>query len=194
MSLSHRYNDFGDEHPNAHTTELDSEDMAEDEKLQAFEDGYKAGWLDATAAHETEQGRISIDFAQNLQDLSFTYQEARSKLIRALRPVFEQIIEKLVPELIGPSLRAHLLEQFMKLIQEQTESAIEITVSCKNFDTIESFLKDQSNVPFNLIAEAALGDGQVYLRAGQSETSISIDEVAREITLAMEGFFSNIER
>ena len=58
----------------------------EDEKLAAYDTGYRAGWDDANAAQSDDQTRMKADLARNLQTLGFTYHEARTHILKALWP------------------------------------------------------------------------------------------------------------
>lgn len=189
MTLSHRYSDFGDLTSTPDEPLSRSESALEDEKLQAFENGYQAGWDDAVKAHEDDQGRIAADFAQNLQEMSFTYVEASAKLTRAMRPLMQQIVTKLLPELAQQTVGLHVLEQLNALADAQLEDAIEITVSPGNLDAISALMEAQRNAPFKLKAEAALGEGQVQLRVGGKEREIDLDAVTKGIRDALEAFF-----
>jgi flagellar assembly protein FliH len=189
MTLSHRYSDFGDLAATGDEALSRSESSLEDEKLQAFENGYQAGWDDAVKAHADDQGRIAADFAQNLQEMSFTYVEASAKLTRAMRPLMEQIVTKLLPELARQTLGLHLLEQLDALADAQLADAIEITVSPSNLDAMSALMETQPNAPFTLKTEAALSEGQVYLRVGGKERQINLDAVTKGIGDALEAFF-----
>lgn len=194
MSLSHRYHDFA-ALSEGHDGPLElSEDLVEDAKLLAFEGGYQAGWEDAAKAHETARDRVAADFAQNLQDMSFTYHEAYSKLSSAMQPLLLQIITKLLPDLRTKTLGAHILDQMNKLVKDQADNAIEIAVSPANLDTLDEILSLGTNVPFLITAEPALGDGQVYLRVNKEEREINLDAVTSGISEALDAFFQETEQ
>ena len=67
----------------------------EEAKLAAYEQGYKAGWDDAAAAQSEDQTRIRVDLARNLQQLSFTHQEARAHILKAVEPLLEEMVNRL---------------------------------------------------------------------------------------------------
>mgnify|MGYP003515970463 CR=1 FL=1 len=55
----------------------------QESRLEAYEQGYRAGWEDAAAAHAEDQRRIRVDLARSLQALGFTYQEARAHVLKS---------------------------------------------------------------------------------------------------------------
>ena len=193
MSLSHRYDNFASLAESDDQSKGLNDGSVEDAKLQSFEEGYQAGWDDAVKAHETARDRVAADFAQNLQDMSFTYHEAYSKLSSAMQPLFSQIITKLLPDLRARTLGAHVLTQMNNLMRDQAENAIEIAVSPACLDTLNEILSSATNVPFLIIAEPALGDGQVYLRVNKEEREINLDAVTTGISEALDAFFQETE-
>ncbi|MGC1497563.1 MAG: hypothetical protein WA790_17300 [Sulfitobacter sp.] len=194
MSLSHRYHDFADLTGNGDVSKDLNEDSGDETKLQFFEEGYQAGWEDAVKAHETARDRVATDFAQNLQDMSFTYHEAYGKLSSAMQPLLSQIITKLLPDLRSKIIGAHVLAQMTDLMRDQSDNAIEIAVSPTNLDTLNEILSVGTNVPFMITAEPALGDGQVYLRVNQEEREIDFDAVTSGISEALDAFFQEIKQ
>lgn len=191
MTLAHRYDEFRDEPEEFGGESSESSALAE-ANLQAFENGYQAGWQDASAAHEAEQTKISSEFSQNLQDMSFTYQEARSKLLASLKPVLAAMTEKLFPGITREALRANLAIQVDSILQQSTEGAIELLVSKANQATVKELMDLQTGVPFTLKVEPSLGDGQVYLKASQSEQRIDIDGMCEELAGALSSFVQQI--
>tara|TARA_R110002074_G_scaffold35840_3_gene97633 strand:+ start:10980 stop:11579 length:600 start_codon:yes stop_codon:yes gene_type:complete len=194
MSLSHRYHNFSSLPSSGELSEPIDQDKVEDAKLQSFDDGYQAGWEDAVKAHEDARDRVAADFAQNLQDMSFTFHEAFAKLGLAMKPMLSQIVTTVLPETTNKTLAAHVLAQMCDLMSEQSENAIEIAVSPENLNALTEMLSDTTNIPFTIKAEPALGEGQVYLRANTQEREINLDAVTRGISDALDAFFQQIEQ
>ena len=67
----------------------------EEAKVASFEQGYSAGWDDAVAAQQGDQGRIRADLARNLQSLSFTFQDARSHVLQSIKPLILEMVNRL---------------------------------------------------------------------------------------------------
>ena len=83
----------------------------EEAKLAAYEQGYKAGWDDAAAAQSEDQTRIRADLARNLQQLSFTYQEARAHILKAVEPLLEEMVNRRLPDTARETLAPLVLER-----------------------------------------------------------------------------------
>ena len=87
MSLLHLLEDFGGTRGAAGSHPAPNDEEIETRRLAAFEEGYQAGWDDALHAHTQDRMRLTSDLAQNLLDMSFTYNEAYTHLFRELRPL-----------------------------------------------------------------------------------------------------------
>ncbi len=189
MSLSHRYRNFGGSKSEPGAKEEMSSDGIEDQKLQSFEEGYQAGWDDAVKAQADEKMKISAEFGQNLQDMSFTYQEALSKLTLSIEPVMAQIVDKLLPALARQALGAHVIEQLCEMLKDCAGQPIEIVVAPASVETIKELGEKSLTDTFEVVEEASLGAGQAFVRVGATERSIDLDSVISGVSDALSAFF-----
>ena len=194
MSVTHLLEDFGQSLAETDFDGSRTTEAIETRRLEAFEEGYKAGWDDAVAAQADEKSRISADFAKNLQDLSFTYHEAYSHVIKAINPLLQQIVESVLPELARRTLGPHVVEQLGEMAKGQAETNVEIVVAPANFEALEQLMQQEFGFPVRVVQEASLGDGQVHLRFGSSERQIDLDEVLAGIGQAVAGFFHETKK
>ena len=166
----------------------------EEAKLASYDSGYSAGWEDAAAAQSDDQARIGADLARNLQSLSFTYQEARIHVLRAIEPLLEQIVGRLLPELARETLAPIVLEVLMPLAEKMADTPITLVLNPAAREGVEALLEHATGIPLSIVEEPSLGEGQVYLRLGASETHIDLDRDTAEIATAVRGFFETPEK
>jgi flagellar assembly protein FliH len=190
MSIAHLLEDFGSG-PDAHTISM-SDVSLEEQRLQAFENGYKAGWEDAVKAQNLDAARISTDFAANLQDLSFTFQEAQSSLMSALRPLLTGMVASVLPKLAHETLGARVVETLEDMARTATGGAAELVTAPVNVGALENLLQDNGITAATVTGEPSLGEGQVHLRLGKSEREIDIDTVLSQIGTALSGFLDDL--
>lgn len=162
----------------------------EEERLAAFEKGYTAGWDDAIAAQEAEGTKLRSDLGQNLQELSFTYHEARQEILMALRPLLVDIAAKLLPAMARQTLAQMVAEQLQPLAESATSVPITILASPLSLPLIEEVLGNRSSLPLVFAGDPTLGEGQVYLKFAETETRIDLDGVIRLIAEAIDTYFS----
>lgn len=161
----------------------------EDARLAAFEKGYSAGWDDAVQAQDVEAARFRSDLGQNLQELSFTYHEARQHLLEALRPLLIDMAAKVLPAIARQTLGQIVAEQLTPLAEALTSAPITIVANPDSLPQIREVLADRASLPLVFAEEASLGEGQVYLKFAETETRIDLDGVITLITEAINTYF-----
>jgi len=162
----------------------------EEMRLAAFEKGYTAGWDDAVAAQDAEATRLRSDLAKNLEELSFTYHEARGHVLAAMEPLLRDMVAKVLPSIARESLGQVVLETVMPLAEEMAGAAITVVVNPANRQNVEALLTAKKSLPLTFVEEPSLGEGQVYLRMGDAESRIDLDGVIAAIGQAVAGFFA----
>ncbi|QYX57081.1 hypothetical protein K1T73_01300 [Roseovarius sp. SCSIO 43702] len=161
--------------------------------LAAYEAGYKAGWDDAITSQDDDRRRISSDFASNLTALSFTYEEALQAMLRDIRPVLDEIVGKILPELAHRTLAPRVAEQLHEVLRNGAGAEVEIVVAPDDLPAIEGLLDDPAAMPVTLSTEPTLGPGQVSMRFGGKEREIDIGGLLEDIASAMDGFFDAVQ-
>ncbi|MCQ0091817.1 flagellar biosynthesis protein [Roseovarius sp. M141] len=192
MTISHLLEDFSGG-SDAHTFSI-SDVSLEEQRLEAFESGYKAGRDDAVKAASDDSSRIAADFAANLQDMSFTFQEAQSSLLTALRPLLTGMVNSVLPRLSRQTLGARVLETLDAMAAATTNGPIEITTAPQNTTVLQKILDEQGVDNVQITAEPSLGDGQVHIRANNSEQEIDLDAVLAQIDATVTGFFDDRQK
>ncbi len=165
-----------------------SDDEVETLKLSAFEEGYRAGWDDAIKAQSDDRTRISSDFAQNLQDLSFTYHEAYSQVLNAMTPLLDDIVRSVLPKIAHEALGLHILEQLKAQSRAIGALGVEIVVSPENAEAVAGLLDQDFGFPLRVTEDETMAAGQADIRFGESEQQIDLSEVLTDVSAALQGF------
>lgn len=169
------------------------ETALEELRLKHFDTGYKAGWDDAAAAHADSQQSITAEFADNLQRLSFTYHEARNAVLGEMEGILRGMVEKILPLTLQASLGEMILHRMTGVSSELAEVPIEVVISPANRDLVHGLVAGRIAPPLTILEEPSLGDGQAFLRLGQTEAKFDLDAVLEEISSAVSGFFETCE-
>ena len=171
-----------------------SEVKFEEERLQAFERGYGAGWEDAEKAQAQEYGKFTSDFANNLRELSFTYHEAHGQMVKALEPLLAQIVTSVLPEIAGKSLGPQIVEILLGAAKAAGERSVEVVVGQGHAAVVEAHVPGDIGMPVRVIEEPSLGEGQAYLRFGDGEHQIDFDDVLAGVSRAVDAFFHELDQ
>lgn len=162
----------------------------EEAKVASFEQGYSAGWDDAVAAQQDDQGRIRADLARNLQTLSFTFQDARSHVLQSIKPLILEMVNRLLPEVARESLAPTVLEAVMPMAEELADTPVTLVLNPAVRGQIEDLLTQATGLPMVIEDEPTMPDGQVYIRFGASETKVDLGKVTTDIAIAVRAFFN----
>lgn len=161
----------------------------EEAKLAAYDKGYHAGWEDAVGAQSEDQTRIRADLARNLQALSFTYQEARQHVLRALTPLLVSIVERVLPQIARASLVPMILDILRPLADSVAEPPVTITLHPSARAAVEAVVLATAGLPVSIREEETLAEGTAFIRLGDAETQIDLDDAVRRIAQAVHDFF-----
>jgi flagellar assembly protein FliH len=189
MATSHLFEDFSDlpKKPIVPTS-LDVEEV-EDQKLQAFENGYQAGWEDAVKAQVDTGGHVSAGLAASLQDASFEYHEVRNTLTSAVQTIMQELMTTLLPKIAQHSLGAHIREQVLQMTQGALDRSIEVVVAPDAEETVRSLFVDDVEQPFDLVTDPLLAPTQALLRLGADEREIDLQRLVAGIGDTVTAFF-----
>lgn len=159
-------------------------------KVAAFEQGYSAGWDDAVAAQQGDQIRIRADLARNLQSLSFTFQDARSHVLQAIRPLILQMVDRLLPEVARETLAPTVLEAVMPLADTLADAPLTLVLNPSVRGQVEDLVAQATGLPMTIDEEPTMPEGQVYIRFGTTETKVDLAQATADIAIAVRAFFT----
>lgn len=161
----------------------------DERRIEAYEQGYRAGWDDAAAAQAEDQRRIRMDLARNLQAMAFTFQEARSHVLMALGPLMQEIVGQLLPETAREALAPTILETLMPLAEELADAPVSIMLNPADRGAVELLLEQATGLPITIAEEPTLAEGQAFLRMSGAEVQVDLHRATAEIAAAVRGFF-----
>ncbi|MCV2887483.1 ABC transporter ATP-binding protein [Ruegeria aquimaris] len=188
MSIAHLLEDFEINLMDPALVRLIDEDGLEEIRLTAFEEGYSAGWDDAVQARTEDNGRITAALARNLEDLSFTYNEALTQMSLSLEPMFASLMSTVLPGTMDKSFTHHIVEQLKSMAQDQVAQPALLIVPSGVGAVLKPVLDQEFSFPVQLVEEASLPDGQACLRIGTQERDVDCSSILTSISEAMESF------
>jgi flagellar assembly protein FliH len=190
MTVQHLLEDFGD----IESDQLVLSDQAlEEQRLEAFERGYQAGWEDSTKAHAQEQSHIGAELARNLQDLSFTLQEAQTAVLRNLEPLFRALSRTILPDAARAALDGRLIEELNRLTREVGGGTIVVSVATSQAERVSALLARDQALNVSVQDDETLGDGQAFIRVGERERMIDLESAVEDIRRAIDTYCNTSE-
>ncbi|MFY2824399.1 ABC transporter ATP-binding protein [Ruegeria sp. MALMAid1280] len=187
MSIAHLLEDFTLQAGGGKLHLLD-EDALEEQRLAAFEQGYSAGWEDSVQAQEQSRGQVSAELAKSLEDMSFTYHEAVTRMTLSLEPMFQSLVQVILPETLDRGFAARLVEQLAEMAREQVGQPMQIFVPAGRTGEVEVLLPQDLSSPTRVIEDPSLETGQARLQVGTSQREVDCSGLLTSVAGAFDAY------
>lgn len=190
MTVSHFLEDFGGISQGSLVEITDV--ILEEQKLEAFEKGYQAGWDDSTKAREDDSTAISTDFAQTLRDLSFTYHEAYSGLLNDLRPLLQEIVETVLPRLANETLGPQIADILHEMLRNHGNQPVQLIACPEQVQLLTDIAGQQNTLTVSVLPDPAVMNGQVQIKFGSAEEcDLNLGAMVNSVSKAVDSFFQS---
>lgn len=193
MPISHLLLDFGGSGSATQPLSILGESAFEEQKLESFEQGYTAGWDDSLKMQSEEQDRVTGTLARNLEDLSFTYQEAYTQMLNSVTPIFGAMVDRVLPEVMKDTVGHIIVEQLQDIVGNQTNQPITLSVPQGYSTAVQSIMPEIGGMSVTVSEDINLIDGQVYLKIGGVEREVDTTGMMNDIRTAVHGFSHDVE-
>lgn len=186
-SIAHLLEDFA--------THVDTEpvilsDVAlEEYRLEAYENGYRAGWEDCARTEAEEARHVTADLARNMRDLDFTYQEAHAALMAQMRPLLEEMAAQVLPRLARQTLAPRIAELLQRQAERLGRQPVMLQVGPEDRPALTHLAGTVPDLDVTISEDPTLGKGQVRIRFGTEEQAIDMAALLAAIDEAINGFF-----
>lgn len=192
MSITHLLEDFT---PLRDGTPVSMTDVSlEEARLEAFENGYQAGWDDCVKSQTEDGRRITADLAQNLQDLNFTREEMHAALMEVMQPLLMQITGAVLPVVSQATLAPRISEILQELIQKAGRKPMTLVAGPDDLILLDRLKSEQPDLELEIVEDDTLASGQIYMRCGEIEQGLDMADVLQRIEQAVAGFFQDNEQ
>ncbi|WP_424974924.1 hypothetical protein [Dinoroseobacter sp. S124A] len=165
----------------------------ESSRLAGYESGYQAGWDDALKSSEMEHTHISAEFARNLEELSFTFLEARRQVCLSLKPLVETLVRQVVPELMQSNYKELLEELLLPIVEAQSQATVDLICAPEDEDMMKRLLAGQDRLPVVLRTESSFSQGQVRFCLGHEIHDVDASGLLTQIKDAASAFYANLD-
>lgn len=187
MSIAHLLEDFSVQAGGGQVHLLD-EDALEEHRLAAFEQGYGAGWEDAMQAQQQSRGQISTELGKSLEDMSFTYAEAVTRMSLSLEPMFQSLTQIVLPEMIERGFAARLVEQLSDMARLQIGQPMQILVPTGCAVEVEDLLPEALSPQPKVIEDSNLEPGQARLQVGMDRSEVDCSALLASVAQAFDAY------
>lgn len=165
----------------------------DDGPSEDWRDGHAAGRAEAKADMAAEQATLNATLVQRLEDMAFGYAEARAMLLRDLKPLFETLSTKLLPDLGDDLLAAHLARSLIDAAAADLSHSLVLRVSTADVVAVSDLLGQATNVPFTCRSDPTLPVGTALVTAATSagvsrESSLDVATLTQSLRAILAAF------
>jgi len=164
-------------------------EQVEDIRLNAYERGYVAGWDDGAQQNEADDVTRRNAIARQVEHLSFSYHEARSHVLDALKPMFQALLDTVLPAAAQASIVPLTIEQLLPLAQSAAEAPITLRVAAGSKASYEAAFEGLVLPPLTLIETDDLAEGQAEFSFETTHSKIDLTDAAKTIRGAIDRFY-----
>lgn len=184
---------FGGESHEPDVVHAEGPDL-EEVRLKSYEEGYSAGWDDAVRAQADDHDRIREDLSRNLRELSFTFHEARTHMLRSLEPLLETMVNRILPQLARETLGKAVVAEVLAAAEQGLETPVRLAVAASDGAQVEAAVAADVPFPLEIVVDPLLGEGQVHFRFGESERILDTSAVIEAMQGLMAAFLNEPEQ
>lgn len=162
----------------------------EDLRLNAYENGYTAGWDDAMRQADDETRARQEALARTAEGLNFTYHEAQAHVLGALQPLLQAIAAQILPELARGALVQAVSEELMSVANELAATPVELRVPAGMQAAFEAGFEGLMLPPLDIVECDDLPGGVAEFAGGARQTRVDLAGVAEHLASTIARFYT----
>ena len=187
MSIAHLLEDFTVQ-SGAGVLHVLDEGALEEQRLAAFERGYGAGWDDAIQARDQGRDQLSAELSSTLSDLSFTYHEALTRMTLSLEPMFQSLVQTVLPEMLEQGFGPELVAQLCEMAKEQVDQPMLLRVPPGTEGQVASVMPQDLRPLPKIVEDPSLEAGQARLQVGTACREVDNSALLSAISGAFDAY------
>jgi flagellar biosynthesis/type III secretory pathway protein FliH len=167
------------------------------EWLDGHAAGLREGRAAGRAATEAEGGLLLRELGQTIGDMTFGYAEARGQVLLALGPLFQLVIERLLPAVAGEALAPWLAEAVAEAARADVPAALVVAVHPSRAEALAACLPPAAaggRAGALVVPDASLGPNAARLAGPGAETALDLDACVAALSEALSALFDEPHR
>lgn len=166
---------------------LESFDLDDDEPTggdAAYQEGYAEGYTAGQTAAANAQQALEGALVQAIADIEFKYEEARGEITRSLAPLFQVLVERILPHCIANGFADQIVTSLTAVMGTAETGQATVFVHPSQRLSVEAALER-----FSIIASVSddpmLGQHAAWVRHCDKEIHIDQDKVLADISAVL---------
>lgn len=160
-------------------------DLAEEQRLEEYEKGYRAGWDACTETDSHQLSKAAQSANERLCELSFNFEEASSAILYGLKPLFKQITDHIVPKTLQTTFGHHLETMLLKCAQDALDKGVVIRSHPDSAPFLETALQRTPTLSAILEPDQSIPPGQIFIAGPEAEILVDQSRLTQELQNAL---------
>ena len=149
-----------------------------------YDRGYQDGLAAGDAGARAEGAVLDDAFVQALADIDFTYAEARRQILLSLGPLFNTVVDRILPHCVDHGFAGQLAHFLGDAATADTAAPITLHLHPDTMDMVRNRLATL-DLQVNLKRDPSLSPHAAWVQRGSGETCVDTDALLAEITDAL---------
>jgi hypothetical protein len=149
-----------------------------------FEAGYQEGFAFAMATAKGDQSALSNAFVQAISNVEFSHAEARAQILDSLTPLFNTVIEKLLPRLSYESFGLLVIQTIYEAAQHDTVKLPALHLHPSQRQAVEAAAYE-NELEITIDEDPTLTPYAVWIGQAQGETYLDVDSLLTETSATL---------
>lgn len=185
-----RLEDFAGSHERADGPGPPDEERDEALRQAAYEEGYAAGWEDATTACNDARADREAAAAQSLQALTLCHEQAQRMVLTSLEPLLREMVATLLPAMARAALVPQVIEALMPLAEAAVDTPLMARASIDIHEAVDRLLPVLArDLNVKVVEDATLPKGCVRISSGSREAQIDLSAALAAVAAGVADFF-----
>jgi flagellar assembly protein FliH len=153
-------------------------------RAQAYDDGYRAGWQDATDQLRADADRNLAALSEGVQALAFTHAEARALVEAQLGTLIRDLLARLLPEARAHALPEQVGQELRAMLARDATARLVLRAAPGTQALLAPVLGAlAAAAQVSIVEEPAFGPGQVEICGQDQQRRIDLDALTALLAL-----------
>lgn len=161
----------------------------EEIRLNAYERGYAAGWDDGGHQADADDSQRRSAIARQVEQLGFTYHEARAHVLGAIEPLLRAMLDSVLPVAVRAAVVPQTIDQLMPLAHAAAEAPIRLLIAPGSRAAFEQAFEGLVLPPIDLVETDAMAEGQAEFAFDGQRTRVDLRHAAEALGRAIDRFY-----
>jgi len=143
--------------------------------------GYAEGFAAGEASVRADVANLNEQFVQSVQDITFTFAEARAQILNGLAPMLQTVIAQVLPHCVETGFAGQLAELLTTAAEQDATRPLAIHLHPDSFESVAG-LSDVLPKELSIQIDPALSPHAAWIAQADGEMRLDADQLLATIS------------